>query len=76
MSFSLWARHNWKGTRKQVEALKAEARRIGIPVPSERPYKQIKPSLTWRFEWVTVKSRPQKRYRDLKTGRFIKKPLH
>ena len=30
---------------------------------------------TWRRETVTVKGKPQKRYRDLKTGRFIKKLL-
>ena len=29
---------------------------------------------TWRYETVTVKGRPQTRHRDLKTGRFIKKP--
>jgi len=29
---------------------------------------------TWRFEWVEVKGRPQMRYRDVNTGRFIRKP--
>jgi hypothetical protein len=34
-------------------------------VTAKRPY---------RRETVTVKGKPQVRYRDLKTGRFIKKP--
>jgi len=84
LSFSHWAGKQWRGTSKQIEALKAEARRIGIPVPAERPRRREEAGLrfrreeaeaeTWRFEWVTVKGRPQMRYRDLKTGRFIRKP--
>src|SRR5512136_2327899 len=31
-------------------------------------------SASWRHEVVNVKGRSQNRYRDLKTGRFIKKP--
>jgi hypothetical protein len=30
---------------------------------------------TWRHETVLVKGKPQTRYRDLKTGRFTKKPM-
>lgn len=70
LAFSLWAGEKWKDTWKQREALRVEAERLGIVQP-ERPV----PSKTWRFEWVEVKGKPQIRYRDLKTGRFIKKPL-
>jgi hypothetical protein len=72
VSFSYWAGKQWKGTRKQVEALKVEAWKRGIPVPVERRPKKVK---TWRHETVTVQGKIQSRYRDLKTGRFIKKPF-
>ena len=83
LAFGLWAGKNWRGTKKQVEALKVEAGERGIPVPGARPRREEEAGLrfrreevarAWRFEWVTVKGRPQKRYRDLKTGRFIEKP--
>jgi len=31
-------------------------------------------TVTWKYETVTVKGKSQDRYRDLKTGRLIKKP--
>jgi len=74
LSFRYWAGHYWKGTRKQVEALKVEAMKKGIPVPTERGPEESS-SRTWRNETVTVKGKTQYRFRDLKTGRFIKKPL-
>lgn len=87
LAFRWWAGRNWKGTTKQWEAFNAEAERRGFPVPdfireeireswgsgssvSGGPQKAV----TWRHETVTVKGIPQNRYRDLKTGRFIKKP--
>jgi hypothetical protein len=86
ISFRYWAGRNWKGTSKQVEALKNEAEKIGIPVPERvlmriaehrARLKFVEPEVeakTWRFEWVEVKGRLQMRYRDIETGRFIKKP--
>lgn len=61
----------------QNEALAVEARRLGIPAfverrPVARFYGRI--AVTWRHEVVTVKGKSQVRYRDLRTGRFIKKP--
>jgi hypothetical protein len=66
-----------------ARALKVEAKKLGIPVSVER-----KPSVAprgvanvperlavaWRHEVVTVRGSSQNRYRDLKTGRFIRKP--
>lgn len=73
VSFRYWAGSNWKGTSRQVEALKIEAWKHGIPVRAEsRPEESRR--RTWRHETVTVKGKTQYRFRDLKTGRFIKKP--
>lgn len=70
-SFRLWAGYKWKGSDKQMEALKREARKIGIPVGIERRPVFL---ITWRHEIVKVMGQSQHRYRNLKTGRFIKKP--
>ena len=60
-----------------IIALAVEASRLGIPVFVERtPVARVygRTAVTWRHEVVTVKGKSQVRYRDLKTGRFIKKP--
>ena len=74
----------WYPTNKQLYALKDEAKRRGYferfqekrtsyPRYAQRqPYSYVK--RTWRHETLTVRGKPQTRYRDLKTGRFIKKP--
>jgi hypothetical protein len=90
LEFTFWAGEKWKNSRAQNDALKLEARRLGIPVPIEREEIFFKgarrrgrregrsmaevEAKTWQFEWIEVRGRPQMRYRDLKTGRFIKKP--
>lgn len=54
-----------------------EARRLGIPVFVERrPVAHVygRTAVTWRHKVVTGKGKSQNRYRDLRTGRFIKKP--
>jgi len=53
--------------------LKREAKKIGIPVVGERMVVRV-PSVWWRHETVMVRGTGQARYRDLKSGRFIKKP--
>jgi len=70
LAFMRWAGKHWRGTSKQVEALKVEARRIGIPVPPV--YRPTKVEKTWRFEKDRL---GRTHYRDLSTGRFIKKPF-
>ena len=79
LSFERWAGEKWKDTPKQNEALKHEARKIGIPVREEykRPkyrYVRVPKRCTWTFERITVRGKLQVRYRDKKTGRFIRKP--
>jgi len=74
----------WYPTNRQLYALKDEAKRGGYferfrEKRVSRPwYAQRKPQVyagqTWRRETVTVRCKSQVRYRDLKTGRFIKKP--
>ena len=74
-AFGSWAGQKWFGTIRQVEALAVEARKRGIPVygmrERKRAYYQTK---TWTHETFTLRGMSQQRYRDLKTGRFIKKP--
>lgn len=54
-------------------SVKGEAIRIGIPVPRERHFEYA--VITWRHETITVHGKPQIRYRDFETGKFIKKPF-
>jgi hypothetical protein len=56
-----------------LQALAEEARKIGISVAGERMVIRV-PSLWWRHETVMVRGKWQARYRDLKNGRFIRKP--
>jgi len=74
----------WYPTNRQLYALKDEAkrrgyferfteRRVNRPWYTRRQsHSYVKP--TWRHETVTVRGKSQVRYRDLRTGRFIKKP--
>ena len=74
----------WYPTNRQLYALKDEAKRRGYfdkfrekkvsrPRYAKRqPHSYVK--RTWRYETVTVRGKSQTRYRDLRTGRFIKKP--
>jgi hypothetical protein len=76
-AFSLYAGKRWIDSYAQNKALEIEAEKIGIiprrlPRHFQRPRASTKQ--TWRFERVNVRGKPQTRYRDLKTGRFIKKP--
>ena len=76
LAFEWFAGEKWKGSPLQISALAVEARKRGIPVTLEQEI-QVAPSRmakSWRHEVITVKGHSQDRYRDLKTGRFIKKP--
>lgn len=81
MAFGSWAGRNWHGTHKQIEALKVEAWKRGI-IPREHvstrkrrvAVYRVETTRTWRHETIKVRGKPQSRYRDLKTGRFVKKP--
>ena len=78
-AFASWAGQKWYGTRRQMEALADEAQRRGIAVYNERErnvrhYPSWISQPTWKRETITIKGKSQQRYRDLKTGRFVKKP--
>jgi hypothetical protein len=65
MEIVSWMGEKWKDTSAQNRALAREAQRLGISTVA---------SVWWRHETVKVRGRGQARYRDLKSGRFIKKP--
>jgi len=77
-AFGWWAGKRWVDSYKQNLALKEEARKRGffdarLPRYFERQYaRQTRQS--WRYETVNVRGRSQVRYRDVRTGRFMKKP--
>ncbi|UCH01367.1 MAG: hypothetical protein JSV20_05660 [Candidatus Bathyarchaeota archaeon] len=52
--------------------MKVEAIRLGLKRIPEEP--QLRPR-TWRHETINVKGKLRSIFRDLKTGRFIKKPF-
>jgi hypothetical protein len=76
----------WRPTDRQEEALIDEAKRRGyferwelMEKQRELPwYAQGQPQVSatrrYRREIMSVRGKSQVRYRDLKTGRFIKKP--
>jgi len=76
-AFTHWAGRRWIDSYAQNVALRREAEKRGfrdtrIPAYFRRP--QVSARQTWRYETVTVRGKPQVRHRDLRTGRFIKKP--
>ena len=76
-SFERWAGRKWIPTDRQLSALAYEAEIRGFRdtrIPKYFRRVQVYARRIWRRETVTVRSKPQVRYRDLKTGRFIKKP--
>jgi hypothetical protein len=63
LAFSLWAGEKWFDTSRQLHALSIEAQKLGL-LP--RP-------ILWRYETVRVRGRIRSRYRDIRTGRFVRK---
>ena len=78
LAFGHWAGRRWRPTYKQDFALRHEARRLGIPLDGLRKIRSYYfPSATrvsWKIETFKIKGKTQQRYRDVKTGRFIKEP--
>jgi hypothetical protein len=79
-SFIHWASGRWVDSCLQNLALKREVEKRGFrvrdaktPIYFENQHRAFA-TRTWRHETVTVRGKPQGRYRDLGTGRFIKKP--
>ena len=76
-AFTHWAGKRWVDSYDQNKAFNIEAKKRGfderiLPRYFVRP--PISRSQTWNRETVIVRGKPQVRYRDLKTGRFIKSP--
>ena len=76
-AFTHWANRRWIDSYAQNRALKIEAEKRGFEDTklvrySKRPQVYVKQS--WKRETVTVKGKPQVRYRDRKTGQFIRRP--
>jgi hypothetical protein len=76
-AFTHWAGRRWVDSYKQNLALKREAEKRGFRdarIPKYFRKRRVPAERTWRRETVTVRGKPQVRHRDLRTGRFIKKP--
>ena len=76
-AFTHWANRRWIDSYAQNKALTIEAKKRGFEdtkLPRYSRRSRISVKQTWRHETVTVRGKPQGRYRDIKTGRFIKKP--
>ena len=79
-AFIHWAGRRWINSRLQNRALKIELEKRGFTeyLPRYTRPRYTRPHFytkqTWKREIVRVKGKPQVRYRDAKTGRFIKKP--
>ena len=84
LSFRWWAGEKWKGTGRQWEALNTEAENLGFNVPDfykeairEKRYSEFnerEKTPTWRKVTISIRGVKSSRFRDLKTGRFVKKP--
>jgi len=68
-------------TRSQWEALNTEVENLGFEVPDfvreeleEECGSRYSRRYSWRREFVKIRGKAKSFYRDLKTGRFIKKP--
>jgi len=76
-AFTHWASRRWIDSYAQNVALRREAEKRGFRdarIPMYLRRVQVSAERTWRREIVTVRGKPQVRHRDLRTGRFIKKP--
>jgi hypothetical protein len=80
LAFRWWAGERWRGTSRQWEALNIEAENLGFEVPDfvreelgeSNSHKGRR--VIWRLEKIALRGGYGTRYRDLRTGRFIKKP--
>ena len=72
------AGEGWVGSHRQREALNVEAENLGFETPdyvreeledNRRHYRS-----SWRRETLNLKGSARSVYRDIKKGRFIKKP--
>jgi hypothetical protein len=79
LAFGWWAGERWRGTSRQWGALNEEAENLGFEPPDfireeledNRRYSR---GYSWRKEEFSLRGRARSVYRDIKTGRFIKRP--
>jgi hypothetical protein len=62
-AFEEWAGYTWIPTGRQLHALSIQAEGLGL----------LHRAPTWRVTYVTVRGRPQERFRDIRSGRFVKR---
>ncbi len=78
LAFRYWAGERWVGSRRQWEALNQEAENLGFEPPDfireELAERRGYSRGSWRKETLNFRGRARMVYRDIKTGRFIKKP--
>jgi hypothetical protein len=77
-AFSHWAGRRWINSYSQNRALLIESLKRGfveIEFPRFVKKYQIYKKPSWRYETVNVRGKPQVRYRNIKNGRFIRKPF-
>ena len=84
LAFQSWAGQRWKGTTRQYDALDREARNLGFEATNIYGHRRVSFKSDrdvlfsqlrgWREENIVVDGKSRIRYRDVKTGRFIKKP--
>jgi len=85
-AFRWWAGWRWAGTAAQMAAFDDEAHRLGFEVERFFPtrwrrsypsssygYETTQKAVSYRHEVINVNGKPQNRYRDISTGRFVKK---
>ena len=77
-AFQWWAGEKWIGSHKQWKALNAEAENLGFETPDflREELEDNRECLqsSWRREILNLRGKARSVYRDIKTGRFIKKP--
>jgi len=81
LAFRYWAGERWRGTRLQWEALNAEAENLGFEPPDfvreeieDMHGSEYSRRYSWKRETLNFRGKVRSVYRDIKTGRFIKKP--
>jgi hypothetical protein len=83
VAFQWWSGKRWKGTYNQRRALKRQVKERRLHFPNRKATirlghsktKRRKRFLGWRSEMFLINGLSQRRYRDVKTGRFIRKPM-
>jgi len=74
LAFGQWSGHKWGPTTKQLTALAAEATRFGIRATNGRMVAGKRETVNVRLEYIKVRGKTRRIYREPRTGRFVKNP--